>query len=135
MNYWFLIYNKQNWTFRKKRRKFGIVGNVFLCCWCVLYYKLFFFNACIGFRVIFCIYDHILKLFHSSKLSRSVNNYRTNCFFCDLFSPPHPHPRRQSIFPSRGKHIEETQCLSDWLWFLWFFMIAYQQKMIKSSKI
>ena len=66
--------------FLKKQKYFG--GNIFVYFWCVFYYN-HFSNAFIGFVVIFCIYEHVLKIVvHMfGKKSRSVNSYRTNCFF------------------------------------------------------
>ena len=48
-----------------------------------------YFNAFIRLSVVFCIYEEILKIcFHIfGKMSRSVSNFRTECFFesfCDL---------------------------------------------------
>ena len=37
-------------------------GNEFLYSWCVLYYRLFFFDAFIGFGVVFCVYEDISKI-------------------------------------------------------------------------
>ena len=36
------------------------------------------FDAFIGFCAIFCIYEDISKVFYFFKMSRSMNNYRTN---------------------------------------------------------
>ena len=52
------------------KQKFGLIsleildffGNVFVYVWCVLYYKILFFNVCIGFGVVFCICEDMLKM-------------------------------------------------------------------------
>ena len=43
---------------------FCVLGgiNTFLYFWFVLYYTFFIFNAIIGFGVVFCIYEDILKI-------------------------------------------------------------------------
>ena len=43
MNYVILIYNKnETFDFFENVRCWGMFGNVFVYCWCVLYYKLLF---------------------------------------------------------------------------------------------
>ena len=125
MNYGNMICNKiKVYLFIRSKKSerfdhFWICLNIFLYCWCLLYYTLLFLMR-LSDWVSFSVYMEIFERFFFrsfKKCPRSVNNSRTNCF-CDflgfgvLNAPPFhthtthpPHPRRQCQSSLPGKKI------------------------------
>ena len=122
MNYGNLIYNEIKFEKNDLFSKLSSFGDFWKCIFVLLVCFVLWiviFNAFIVFCVIFCIYEDMLKiLFHIFwKMSRSVNNVRTNCFFVifwdwgDLGGPEWsspPSPASMSKFPSGGKNMESN---------------------------
>ena len=56
---------------------------MYFCILVCFVLRIVIFNAFIGFVVVFCMYEDILKilLYIFGKCLRSVNNFRTDCFF------------------------------------------------------
>ena len=111
-------------------REFWTFGKWILYCWCAFVLYFVIFNAFIGFCVVFCIYEHTLKIiFIFWKMTRSVNNFRTIFIFviyCDLLwfvAPPYPLPWRQSKFPSRRNKYRNKCC----------FRVFFMKKELKSG--
>ena len=105
--------------FFKYFRSFEIVVNAFYYYWCVLYYKLLFLMR-ISDSVSFSVYMNIFWWCVSTCLEKCpevwthfVRTVFGECFcdFCLICCPPHPHPWRQSKFPTRGKIEKTCVCL------------------------
>ena len=112
--------------------------NVFLYCWCVLYYKLLFLmrlSDSLSFSVYMNIFQRYFRTFFEhfmNKCLRSVNNSRTKDslwffrfgrIFKDLWGPiwsppPPPSPASMSKSPPGGKKYGKKHLVRT-LWFLW----------------
>ena len=91
----------------------------------VLYFVIF--NACIGFGVGFCRYEHILiRCFNNvRKQIQNCKQLRYELFFvfCMIVGSkwsPHPHPQRQCQSFLPGETIYENKC--------WRFLIFLKMK-------
>ena len=104
---------------------------IHFCSFGVFVLQLVTFNEFIGFGVIFCIYESILKIdfYTFRKCSEVWTMFVRNVLFFLWFVvicclPPHPHPRRQSKFSSGGKLISVFS--NDYLRFLWKSWIKWK---------